>query len=233
MISTVISVYNTPSDWLSQAIQSILNQQIDVDFEIILVDDGSTNNQTIETLNKFKEYPNINVITLEENKGISFALNVGISNAKYDIIARMDSDDISLPNRFKNQLEYLQNHPEVDLIGSNAAYLMLNDNVWVAPNQSTFHPEVITKEFARTSLWFFNHPTVMFRKESVTSVGGYDESLKGLAEDYELWMRMLRNGKELRNLPGVDLLFRISPNSLTRQIRPENHEFQLKLQKSI
>jgi hypothetical protein len=145
----------------------------------------------------------------------------------------MDSDDISLPNRFKNQLEYLQNNPEVDLVGSNAAYLMLNGNDWVAPSQSTFHPEVITKEFARTSLWFFNHPTVMFRKESVTSVGGYDESLKGLAEDYELWMRMLRNDKELRNLPGVDLLFRISPNSLTRQIRPENHEFQLKLQKSI
>jgi len=233
MISTVISVYNTQPDWLSQSINSILNQEIDVDFEIILVDDGSTNNETIETLNKYKEYSNIKVITLEENRGISFALNVGIANSKYDIIARMDSDDISLPNRFKNQLEYLQNNPEVDLVGSNAAYLMLNGNDWVAPSQSTFHPEVITKEFARTSLWFFNHPTVMFRKESVTSVGGYDESLKGLAEDYELWMRMLRNNKELRNLPGVDLLFRISPNSLTRQIRPENHEFQLKLQKSI
>ena len=233
MISTVISVYNTQSDWLSQSINSILNQEIDVDFEIILVDDGSTNIETIETLNKYREYSNIKVITLEENRGISFALNVGIDNSKYDIIARMDSDDISLPNRFKNQLEYLQNNPEVDLVGSNAAYLMLNGNDWVAPNQSTFHPEVITKEFARNSLWFFNHPTVMFRKESVTSVGGYDESLKGLAEDYELWMRMLRHNKELRNLPGVDLLFRISPNSLTRQIRPENHAFQLKLQKSI
>jgi len=73
----------------------------------------------------------------------------------------------------------------------------------------------------------------MFRKKGVLDVGGYDENLRGLAEDYELWIRMLRNGKVLHNINDVDLFLRINPNSLMGNIKRENHEFQLKLQKTL
>ena len=232
MISVIIPVYNTIPEWIELSVSSILDQTFN-DIEILLIDDASTNEDTIELLNKLDKKDKVEVIRLETNKGISGALNVGISNAKYDIIARMDSDDYALPNRFQKQFNYLMENPSVDLVGSNLSYMFMHEGNWALSDQSTMHPEVITKELAKSSLWFLNHPTVMFRKQSVIDVGGYNEALRGLAEDYELWIRMLRNGKELRNLSDVDLYLRINPNSLVQNINNDNHEFQLKLQESL
>lgn len=232
MISVIIPVHNTNPEWLGISVTSILDQTFK-DFEILLIDDASTNQDTINLLNQLDGYDKVEVIRLETNKGISGALNIGISQAKFDIIARMDSDDYSLPDRFQKQYDYLQSNPSVDLVGSNLHYMVLHNNDWVISSEQTEHPEIITKELAKGSLWFLNHPTVMFRKQSVIDVGGYNEALRGLAEDYELWIRMLRNGKELRNLPDVDLYLRINPNSLVQNINNDNHKFQLMLQTTL
>jgi hypothetical protein len=153
--------------------------------------------------------------------------------ANFDIIARMDSDDFAIQERFQKQFDYLQKNPHVDLVGSDLAYLVLHEGQWRIANQRTQHPSIVTKEIAKNSLWFVNHPTVMFRKKSVFDVGAYDSSLRGLAEDYELWIRMIRNGKVIHNINDVDLFLRINPNSLMGNIKPENHEFQLKLQNTL
>ncbi len=232
MISVIIPVYNTTPEWIELSVSSILDQTFN-DIEILLIDDASTNEDTIEVLNKLDKVDKIEVIRLETNKGISGALNVGISEAKFDIIARMDSDDYALPDRFQKQYDYLQSNPSVDLVGSNLRYMVLHNDDWVIAGEPTSHPEIITNELAKESLWFLNHPTVMFRKQSVIDVGGYNEALRGLAEDYELWIRMLRRGKELRNLSDVDLYLRINPDSLVQNINQNNHEFQLKLQGTL
>jgi glycosyltransferase involved in cell wall biosynthesis len=232
MISTIIPVHNTNPEWLNLAVKSMLNQTFK-DVEILLIDDASTDESTVKELNHLDLIDRVEVIRLESNRGISGALNVGIEESKYDIIARMDSDDYSLPDRLRKQFEYLKSNPDVDLVGSDLTYMVHHQNKWVITNQRTQHPQKITREIAKTSLWFLNHPTVMFRKKSILDVGGYDESLRGLAEDYELWIRMIRNGKTLHNINDVDLYLRINPNSLMQNIKSENHEFQKKLQQTI
>jgi glycosyltransferase involved in cell wall biosynthesis len=231
MVSVIIPVFNTDPSWLNQSVFSMQNQTMKS--EILLIDDASTNKETVEALNRLDEFDDVEVIRLEKNKGISGALNIGISESKFDIIARMDSDDYSVSDRLKKQFDYLQQNSNVDLVGTDLAYMIFHENQWKITNQRTNHPHIITKESARNSLWFLNHPTVMFRKKSVLDVGGYDESLRGLAEDYELWIRMLRNDKVLHNINDVDLFLRINPNSLMGNIKKENHEFQLKLQKTL
>jgi glycosyltransferase involved in cell wall biosynthesis len=231
MVSVLIPVHNTEPNWLEVAVISMKAQTLK-DIEIILIDDASTNPSTIETLNKLDKEDGIEVVRLEKNIGISGALNIGLANSKFDIIARMDSDDYSFPHRLKLQYDYLIENPEIDLVGSNIEYLHWTGVEWAVSGE-TKHPEIITKEVAKNSFWFLNHPTVMFRKSSVIGVGGYDTSLKGFAEDYELWIRMLRNGKRLRNLPEKLLLLRLNPNSLSRNINSLNQQFQIKLQETL
>jgi glycosyltransferase EpsE len=232
MISTIIPVHNTNPEWLRVAVESIRHQTFR-EIEIILIDDASTNADTLEELSKLHDKDRTKVIRLNENKGISGALNVGLRAAKYDIVARMDSDDFAIQERFQKQFDYLQKNPHVDLVGTDLAYLVLHEGQWRIANQRTQHPAVITRKIAKNSLWFVNHPTVMFRKKSVLEVGAYNESLRGLAEDYELWIRMIRNGKVIHNINDVDLFLRINPDSLVQNIKNENHEFQLKLQQTL
>lgn len=232
MISTIIPVHNTNPEWLRVAVESIRNQTFR-EIEIILIDDASTNEDTLEELSKLHGRDRTQVIWLNENKGISGALNVGLGAANFDIIARMDSDDYCTPNRFQKQIDYLQSNPDVDMVGTDLAYLVLHEGQWRIANQRTQHPAIVTRETAKNSLWFINHPTVMFRKKSVLEVGAYDTSLRGLAEDYELWIRMIRNDKVIHNINDVDLFLRINPNSLVQNIKNENHEFQLKLQQTL
>ena len=233
MISTVIPVYNTKSEWLEQAVQSILSQTYKK-FEILLVNDCSTNQPTIDSLKKLEEYPEVRVIHLEENAGIGGAINKGIDEAKYGIIARMDSDDIAHNERFQAQIDYLIDNPNVDLVGAQINYLTLQNEQWtLLQPAATQHPQIITKEVAQQSHWFLNHPTVMFRKSSVLRVGGYDESLRGLAEDYELWIRMIKNKMVMHNLPGSLLALRINPDSLVQNFKQENADFLNKTQQSL
>lgn len=231
MISVIIPVHNTNPEWILISVDSILKQSFK-EIEILLIDDQSTKIETIECLNKLDGVKTIEVIRLEKNRGISGALNIGISESKYDIIARMDSDDYSLPNRLQKQFEYLKQNPEVDLVGTDLSYLIEQNGKWMTSNRTT-HPKIITRDIAKKSLWFMNHPTVMFRKKSVLDVGGYDESLQGFAEDYELWIRMIRNNKVLHNINDIELFLRISQDSLMKNINKENHQFQLKLQETI
>jgi len=212
MISVVMPVYNTNHIWLKIAIESLLKQTFR-EFEIIIVNDGSTNLDTINTLNEYKKY--CKIITTSKKSGVAYSCNLGIKNAKFDIIARMDSDDICISNRFEIQFNYLKNNPNVDLVGSNIRFLYKENERWILGSK-TRHPKVIDKQAVIKYLWFINHPTVMFKKSKIIDIGGYSIDPYCVAEDFDLWARMVLKGMILHNIPNILLYYREHRNNFSK-----------------
>lgn len=199
LISVVMSVYNGEK-YLAEAIESILNQTY-TNFEFIIVNDGSSD-KSIDIIKEYMTKDNrIVLIDREENKGLAYSLNEGISIAKGEYIARMDADDISLPTRFEKQIEYMEKN-ELDVCGS---YIKLfGDN---RKEQVIKYP--ITNEDIRFSLLFFSclaHPTVVFKKEVFDKVK-YNVDYK-VAQDYQLWCDIANANFKIGNIPEVLLNYR-------------------------
>ncbi|MCM1140284.1 MAG: glycosyltransferase [Muribaculum sp.] len=116
--SVVMSVYrNDKPEFVRRAVESVTSEQTFKPDEVVLVVDGPVPDDLAALLREFGQSPVFNIIWLPENKGLGNALRVGVEAAKYEIIARMDSDDISVPERFEKQIAYMQAHPECDLLG--------------------------------------------------------------------------------------------------------------------
>lgn len=182
LISVVMSVYNE-ENYLQEAIDSILKQTVQ-DFELIVVDDCSTD-RTREILQEYQD-PRIHVVRNEENRGLTANLNLAVSLAKGQYIARMDGDDLSHPNRFERQLRYLKEHPELKLISCRT---------------ETFGQEHLRSdiqgepEYLRCRMLVrpvLAHPGFMVRGEIFRELGfRYDESFRQ-AQDYDLAARISR-----------------------------------------
>lgn len=208
MISVVIPNYNTNFQYFCECIDSIINQTFQ-QFEIIIVDNGSD----LENIEKYKKYTE-NITNLrfffckrqKNKKNLSVALNYGIKNSKYNLIARMDADDVMMPDRLEKQYNYFVNN-DVDILGGQLQYLH--------NNHVTNHPSFIGKEVPINSIWFINHPTVMFKKDKISNVGGYQEEPEFIAEDYELWTRSLKNDLKIHNLKDIIIKYRVHDNNLT------------------
>lgn len=202
-ISVIMPVYNTDEAYLREAVESILNQTFS-DFEFLILNDGSTNNVQ-EVLESYDD-KRIKIIQ-GEHKGIGYARNylVKISQGKY--IAKMDSDDISLPERLEKQYNYLENHPEISILGSYIKCIPQNKIVKLKTNPSYL-------DFLEGCS--MAHPTVMMRRCDLEKYNlNYDKNLK-TSEDYELWSRAIRYLK-IENLTEILLYYRIVPNSLSRK----------------
>lgn len=188
LISVVMPVYNTPEKYLRESIESILNQTCD-DFEFIIVDDGSKEyiSQIIESYNdKRIKY------VYQDNTGIVGALNKGIKISSGKYIARMDSDDISLPNRFERQVKFLDNNPEYGLCGTLVEEF--DDETGELKNIfGTF------KEFPVLSDILFQtiicHPTAMFRKSILDKYQILYSANFPHAEDQHMWYQMIKYSK--------------------------------------
>lgn len=180
-ISVIMPVYNTPEEWLRESIESILNQTYK-DFEFLIIDDGSTNNVP-EILAEYAEKDSRIKIILGEHKGISNALNKGLELSNGNFIARMDGDDISLPNRFERQIEFLNNNSEISICGTGIKFF---------PNEkNSYYPDKIGI-VELLNFCCIAHPTVMMRKKDLLKYNlKYDESFKS-SEDYELWSRAIK-----------------------------------------
>lgn len=197
-----ISVYeNDKTSYVKSALDSILLYQTRRPAEIVVVIDGSIPEAIQALLEEYHtEYPSIfSFIKFETNQGLGKALQKGVEASKYDIIARMDCDDISVTERFENQLSFLKEHPEVDIVGGQIANFIgepgHHENIRFVP---TTHEEV------RKSMKTFcamNHVSVMFRKEAVLKAGNYQNWLGN--EDYYLWIRMMEKGSIFANLEDV------------------------------
>ena len=210
MITILMPVYNTEKEDLEKSIESCLLQTFQ-DYELLIVDNYSDNEETISTLEKFKSNKKINIIKCErkqDHKNLSIALNLGLINSKHELIARMDSDDIMSPTRLEKQIKYFLDNPDVDILGGQ---IIINNS------KVTNHPKVITKNFAAFSTWFLNHPTVMFKRKKIIDAGGYRSKPIYIAEDLELWLRCLTKNYIIHNLPDVLVNYKYTDSNLTNK----------------
>lgn len=198
--------------FLAEAIESILKQSFS-DFEFVIVNDGSTDNSA-EIVERFAANDHrIKLHHMNENSGIVEALNTGVQHSSGKYIARMDADDISLPDRLEEQVRFLD-RTDVGVIGAN--YFKFSGhssrNNGKLSNLPTT-PEDLQKAMLYTCS--LGHPVVTFRRTVFDQVNGYDTHYsKGGAEDYDLWLRMSRHCKQA-NLDLVLLRYRRHKNSLT------------------
>lgn len=203
-ISVVLASYNSKPQWLVEAVVSCLSakQTWDGEIEVVLVDDGSTDDLTKYTQDKLSQFKGVNLIRLEENVGLPAALNQGIINSTHDWIARQDDDDISLPDRFQTQVDFIEKTPECKILGGQLYSRVYKDNQRIA---STNHPRIVTKQILHTNSrhWFFNHPTLLAEKSMLEKVGMYNSKLNESwqPEDWDLWRRILESGVNIYNLP--------------------------------
>ena len=182
-LSVVLSTYNE-ENYIAKAIQSILDQTYPY-FEFIIVNDGSTDS-TLQIVKSFSD-PRI-VLIDKPNSGLPDSLNKGIASAKYDWIARMDGDDIAIPDRFERQVGYIKEDSAV--IGGQ--FIAINEMGEPISGKVSNKPLSYTK--CRSALLFgmspLAHPTVLVKKELLIKYGGYDVNFRA-AQDVELWSRLV------------------------------------------
>jgi len=182
-VSAVMSCYNEELT-VRQAIDSIVDQTY-TDWEFIILDDGSQDS-TIEIIKEYtKKDSRIRLFQNEVNLGLAASLNKGIKNAQGEYIARMDADDVSLPLRLEKQVNYLDTHKEIDILGTNAQ-LKRGHQEEGQTQVPLRHTDIYKNRYRKTILV---HPTVMMRKSCFTN-DGYDPDLRW-AEDKDLWLRWM------------------------------------------
>lgn len=211
LVSVIMPVFNAER-FLRQAVDSIIHQQYQ-DFEFLIIDDGSTDGSGDILRDYLRQDKRIRLFQQPVNQGLITALNIGLSTAQGKYIARMDADDISLPDRFSRQVEYLEAHPEVGVLGSKIRYIDETDTLGLIP--VSFHGDVSIRWHALFESPFF-HPVVMFRKELVDRYNFRYDPHTLHSEDYDLWRRFLLKTKG-ENLKDILLYYRIHPESLSVQ----------------
>lgn len=206
-VSILMPVYNT-APYLCEAMDSILSQTF-TDFELIVLDDCSPDNAE-EILDTYDD-PRIVRYKGEKNIGLSNVLNIGLEMARGKYIARMDSDDISLPNRLQVQVNYLEHHPEIDLASVGMQLFGAKEDVWI--REQNFEKVKINALFHSPVL----HASSVWRKESFENHGLRFAQEMVPAEDYDMWTRALLKGMRLVNLPDVLYQYRIHGSQSTLQ----------------
>ncbi len=202
IISVVLPIYNGEK-YLGEAIQSILNQTF-TDFELLIIDDCSKDNG-LEIAQSYKD-PRIRILKNEKNLGLALSIDRGIQESRGQFIARMDQDDIALRQRFARQILYLENHRDIDIVGTWAT--TIGEKTGVKIRRPTNPDEVKASLLFRTSLI---HPTIMIRKSFLEKngvrYGHFENNTVGFIEDYDFYTRAIQFGK-LANISEVLLKYR-------------------------
>jgi len=219
-ITVLMSVYNG-EHYLRKAIQSILSQTF-TDFEFIIINDGSTDS-TSSILNSYTD-SRIHLIRNVQNIGLVKSLNKGLQLARGEYIARMDADDISLPERLYKQVRFLDENPSVAMVGSWTEVInedSIIEEIWQVPTSS---------HLLRWRLLFhntFTHSAVMFRKNIISQLGGYNDKAIS-AEDYDLWSRISFHW-DVANIPEVLVKWRRWGSGISTKKQKEQQEMAKKV----
>jgi glycosyltransferase involved in cell wall biosynthesis len=214
LISVIMSVYNDEKN-LPESVESILNQTFG-DFEFIITEDCSKDN----SLKLLRDYASkdkrIVLIENKENLKLTKNLNSMLGIAKGDLIARMDSDDISLPERFEKQVKIFKDNPEIDFVFTSS---MLMDNEGNDLCES-WRPNDIRKILDHMKFdSYIPHPTIMAKKDIFAKAGNYTE-IKGYGqEDKELWEKFIANGVSFYYLNELLLRYRLNPSGISFNVR--------------
>jgi glycosyltransferase involved in cell wall biosynthesis len=207
-ISVLMPVYNG-EQYLAQAVESILAQTF-ADFEFIIINDGSTDT-SLKILEDYAAKDKRVRLISRENRGLARTLNEMISEAKGEFIARMDADDIAMPERFAHQVAFLRREPGVVCVGS--AHEVIDEKGRLLTRIELPEDNDGIQAMALGGNFPFNHPSVMIRRAPLVEVGGYDEAMVP-AEDLDLWLRLGEVGA-LANLKDTLTKYRQHGNSLS------------------
>ncbi len=206
LVSVIMPAYNAEK-YIAQAIESILGQTYK-DFELIIINDCSCD-RTEEIILSYDD-PRIVYVKNEQNLGVAKTLNVGLEIAKGEYIARMDADDMSLPQRFAKQVAFLNANEDVAVLGTNVE--TFNETGTICTGWSATDPEQM-----KVDMLFacgLAHPSVMMRTNVIRQLGGYAPDYHGL-EDYELWCRVLEK-HQITTLPDILLRYRVHGGQVTQ-----------------
>lgn len=234
MFSALLSVYNNErACFLDAALASIYDSQTVKPDQIVLVKDGPLTHDLDVTIASWKEKmkESLTVVALDRNVGLGAALNEGLKYCRYELVARMDTDDVALPERFERQIEFMNNNSEI--IASSA---ILEEWDLAFKNKLSIrllptNPDDVARFALRRSP--LSHPLVVFRKSIILEVGGYPPLRK--SQDYALWSILISRGYKLANLPDVLLRMRAGNEMISRRgVDYFKYELQLlKFQREI
>jgi glycosyltransferase involved in cell wall biosynthesis len=213
--SVLISVYNKENPFfLDKCIESIWVSQILKPNEIIIVCDGFLNESLMKIITKWEEIIlNYKIIYLPINMGLGIALNHGLKECNYELIARMDSDDISLPNRFLKQIEFFKNNPNLVFSSSYISEFEYDyHSIYRVKKIPLSYNEILKYSKYRNPM---NHMAIMFKKSYILNIGGYNNIIG--YEDYDLWVRLLNNNYQCANINEILVCARIGNDMLSRR----------------
>lgn len=228
--SVLLSLYHRENpNYLRLALDSVFNQSLRA-AEVVLVKDGKLTKELDSVIEEYVEkYPELRVVSYEKNQGLGYALNYGMQYCTYDIIARMDADDIAKPDRFEKQISVLGDHPEIGLVTAWVEeFVGSTENVTAKRTLPETPEELYEYGMSRCPA---NHPATMYRKQAVLDAGGYQTEL--FPEDYFLWIKMLMNGVKFYCLQESLLFFRYSPETIAKRGGWKYAIDELKIQKNI
>lgn len=192
--SVLLSLYSKESpDYLKLALNSLFASTLPPD-QIVIVKDGPL---TADLEKVLSYYTGIEYSSIPINVGLSYALNIGLSICRNELVARMDTDDICHPDRFKKQFEFMVQNPAVDIVGTYAIKIDERGKEFGILKVPVYHDDI------RKYIWTcpFIHPTVMFRKSKIEQIGSYNPNSGPRQDDYELWFRCALNGLIFANIP--------------------------------
>lgn len=212
MFSVLMSVYKKENPaFLEECLKSLMAQTLQAS-EIVLVEDGPLTGELYAVIDSYSKLLPLKSVKLETNQGLATALNVGLERCAHELVARMDTDDIMLPNRFELQVAFMQANPSIDVASS-----------WIEERTQTMqasgfvkkvpptHEEILKFSKRRNPI---NHPASIYRKSSVLAVGGYPMVFP---EDYALWSAMLVKGYRFANIPEVLVHMRTGDDFIVRR----------------
>lgn len=217
-VSVIMPVYNGET-YLAEAIDSVLSQTFP-DFELLIHDDGSTDG-TAAILRDFASRDGRIRVSSGENLGVGGAPNRMIRDARGDYIARLDADDICLPDRLARQVAILDARPDLDVLGMTAIIIDAAGRRIVENRMAPTHEEIDARHLR--GLCSLTHSSVMMRAETLRRAGGYDPEYRS-AEDIDLWLRLAEVGR-LANAPEPGVKYRIHENSISDTKRDEQMAF--------
>lgn len=218
--------YKEDAKFFWESIRSIYNQTIPTD-DFVLVCDGPLGVELDKVIcdarSLFKE--RIHIIRLKNNHGLGYALNIGLKKCKNELVARMDSDDISMVDRCERQLSVFENNPNIDIVSGYVQEFDRNPGdmktVRIVPKTSEHIRDFSKKRNP------FNHPCVMYKKSKVLNAGGYKQFY--MLEDYYLWVRMLMDGAIGYNIQDPILYMRVGNGMYKRRSGWKHAKSQVRL----
>lgn len=211
--SVLMSLYDKESpDYLNECLESISHQTL-MPNEIVIIFDGPVNSGLMAVLDKWIKIIPIVIYKINKNVGLGNALNFGVNKCKNEIIARMDTDDICVSNRFNIQIPLMNAHPELSVLGSAIIEFSSDDKVFSGLKKIPLtHDNIVRYSKYRNPM---NHMTVVFKKSAILNVGGYCHH--PYMEDYNLWLRLISSGYKFLNISEPLVKARTGRNMIGRR----------------